>query len=97
MSQATASAMERTRARSSAARGSSGGSGWVSSRYSMMASDWPSTAPPSSSAGTSPWGFFARYSGVRCAPGRRSTGTVSYAMPFRLSAMRTRYAAELRK
>jgi hypothetical protein len=33
------------------------GSGWVSSRYSMMASDWPMAWPSSTSAGTSSAGL----------------------------------------
>ena len=69
MSQATICAMARTLARSSASAGNSGGSGWMSSRYSMIASDWVSTSPlESSSAGTRICGLMARNSGVSWRP-----------------------------
>ena len=38
----------------------SGGSGWVSSSHSMIASDWVMTAPVSCSVGTSPCGLIFR-------------------------------------
>ena len=60
VSQAMPSARSRTRARPMASAGSSGVCGWVSSRYSMMASDWPMTASPSISVGTSAVGLSLR-------------------------------------
>ena len=52
--------------------GSSGGSGRVSSRYSMMASDCSRVVPSSSlSAGTRICGLIARYAGSNCLPPSR--------------------------
>ena len=45
MSQAMSCASARTLARRCGSVGSSGGCGWVSSRYSMIASDWVSISP----------------------------------------------------
>src|SRR5688572_31102540 len=92
-----ASAMERTRARSSGSAGSSGGCGWRSFRYSMIASDCDSTTPSTASAGIRPCGLSARYSSVRCSLRAKCFGADSYGSSLRLSAMRTRNAAELRK
>ncbi len=78
VSQAMPNARSRTRARPSASAGSSGGSGCVSSRYSMMARDWPMTASPSTSVGTSAVGFTLRYSGVSCWPPSLSMCTGRY-------------------
>ena len=53
--------MARTRARPSASAGNKGGSGWVSSKYSMIASDWVSASPSSvSKLGVRPCGLVAR-------------------------------------
>ena len=52
MSQPTAMAIARTRARATGSLGSKAGSGWVSSRYSRIAGDWTSTWPSSTSVGT---------------------------------------------
>src|SRR6478609_8070928 len=93
-SQATISARPRTRARPRASFGSSGGVGWVSSRYSMMASDWNSVVPSSStSAGSAICGLTFRNSSVWCALVSRSTNTTSVGSFFRLSAIRTRKLA----
>ncbi len=52
----------------------SGGSGWVSSRYSMIAIDCPSAWPSSvSSVGTSTDGDSAVYAGCWCSPLTRCT------------------------
>src|SRR4030095_14602274 len=77
--------------------GSSGGVGCRSFRYSMIASDCDSTTPSVASAGIRPCGLSARYSGARCSLRANAFGSDSYGSPLRLSAMRTRNAAELRK
>ena len=56
ISQAMARAKARTRARITGSAGSSGGIGWVSSRYSMMARTGSAVPSSSARAGTSPWG-----------------------------------------
>jgi hypothetical protein len=75
-----------------AVAGKSGGCGWVSSRYSMIASDWNSTGPsPSMSAGSTICGLTLRNASSRCLPLMRSTSMTSSGMrPLRLSAIRTR-------
>src|SRR5947207_13163958 len=55
-------ASPRTQARAAAPAGNSGGSGYVSSRYSRIASDWKSFTSPSISVGTTICGFSALYS-----------------------------------
>ena len=79
--------------------GSSGGAGTISSRYSMMASDWVIVWPSWTSAGISSCGFSALYRGACCWPPSfsRWTKRSSGSMPFRFSAMRARNAAEERK
>ena len=57
------SASPRTHARDAGSFGNSGGSGYFSSRYSRIASDWNSLASPSISVGTTICGLTARYSG----------------------------------
>ena len=79
--------------------GSSGGSGTISSRYSMMASDWPIAWPSCTSVGISSCGL-TRLVGVAvllAAVLQQMDEAQSGLRPFRLSAMRTRKAAEERK
>ena len=81
------------RAQVIASAGKSGGSGWISSRYSMIASDCSSTSPvESASAGTRFCGLMARNSSLHCQPPLRvrCTDSRSCGSFFRLSAMRTR-------
>src|SRR6185436_9274847 len=93
-SAAAMSARPRTRARPRGSFGSKAGCGCVSSRYSRIASDWNSGAPPSTtSAGTTLCGLSALYSSVNCLPLRMSIETSSAFRPFRPSATRTRYVA----
>src|SRR5262249_49834248 len=79
-------------ARARASRGSSGGLGCVSSRYSMIARDSKRTGPsPSTSAGIAIIGLTARNFASRCSPFIRLMSMISSGlMPLRLSAMRTR-------
>ena len=66
-------AMARTRARSAGDPGSSAGAGWVSSRYSAMASDCVSAVPSSSTrTGTRDAGFRAWNSGANWSPPPRT-------------------------
>src|SRR5258705_7631264 len=78
--------------------GSKGGEGYFSSRYSMIASDWNSVVPSSStSAGSAICGLTRRYSSARCASASRSTKMTSAGRFFKLSAMRTRKLASDRQ
>src|SRR5262249_13099872 len=99
VSQAMSWARPRTRARANGSVGSSGGCGWVSSRYSMMASDSNSIVPSFSiSAGNAIIGLTLRKASSRCLPFMRSMSiTSSGTMPLRLSAMRTRNVASERQ
>src|SRR5438105_2803197 len=92
-------ASPRTRARAFGSFGNSGGCGWVSSRYSMMASDSNSIVPSFSiSAGNAIIGLTLRKASSRCLPFMRSMSiTSSGMMPLRLSAMRTRNVANERQ
>src|SRR6185295_18008281 len=97
-SAAAISSSPRTRARPRGSFGSRAGCGCDSSRYSRIARDWKSGAPPSTtSAGTTLCGLSALYSSVNCLPLRMSMETSSAAMPFRPSATRTRYVARDRQ
>src|SRR6266700_2460229 len=87
----TICARPRTRALPRGSFGSSAGVGCVSSRYSRIAIDWKSGAPPSiTSAGTTLCGLTALYSSLCCFPCSRSIETCSTARPLSASATRTR-------
>src|SRR5712692_7231550 len=94
MSQAISKANERIRARSGGEAGSNGGSGCVSSRYSIIDSDWVRTRSPSISVGTACCGLTRAYSELWCSFLRKLRNTFSYGSSFKFNAMRTRNAAE---
>jgi hypothetical protein len=97
MSHETSCASERIRARSFGEPGSSGGSGWTSSRYSMIAIDWPSRWPSSTRVGTSACGLIVRYDSPACSPVGSQITSGSQARFLQFRAILTRNAAELRK
>jgi hypothetical protein len=91
ISQSASSSSSRTRARSAAPRGRSGGSGWRSSRYSPITVESWSTTSPSKSTGTWPRGFAASSrSGLPTMPAREiASRSSSKTIAFSRSAIRT--------
>ena len=63
----------------------------------MIASDWFSAWPSSTSVGTSRCGLIAAYASAFCSSVSSQTTSGWYARPLWFSAQRTRNAAELRK
>ena len=87
----------RTRKRCSGSLGINGHSGYTSSKYSMMASDWVRHWLSMSNAGTWCIGFNWINSSLFCSSLSKLTKIGSYRIFFSSRAIRTRHAHELRK